>query len=238
MTRIDIVLDEYQDTTLKAATRRKRGQGVRQRVAPENRLPRNWSEFLRDGHNKEELFRLLSENITTSASNEKHVVSSHGKHVLSNVPLDNITRLAPCSQEEADTRMFLHVVDAIQSGFRKAIVRTVDTDVLVLAVALLNKLQALTGESIYLWVAFGTKVNLRYLAAHEIARSFVNGAALALPAFHAFTGVTPCRASMVKEKKKALDTWKCFPEGGSCSYHKVNLHCTALCKCQYECENR
>ena len=46
VTRVDIVWDEYQEKTLKAATRRKRGQGVRQRVAPENKLPRNWSEFL------------------------------------------------------------------------------------------------------------------------------------------------------------------------------------------------
>ena len=55
--------------------------------------------------------------------------------------------MASCSQEEADTRMFLHVADAIQSGFtgfRKVVVRTVDANVLVLAVALLDKLQMLT----------------------------------------------------------------------------------------------
>ena len=68
-------------------------------------------------------------------------------------PLDNITRMAPCSQEEADTRMFLHVADAVQSGFtgfRKIVVRTVDTNLLVLAVTLLDKLQTLTEGRVHL----------------------------------------------------------------------------------------
>ena len=108
--------------------------------------------------------------------------------------------------------MFLHVADAIQSGFRKVAVRTVDTDVIVLAVVLLDKLQTLTEEIIQLWVAFGTGGNLRYLAAHDIAGSFVNGAALALPAFHAFTGCDIVSCFHRKGKKTALDTWKCFPE--------------------------
>ena len=76
VTRVDIVWDECQETNLKAATRRKHDQGVRQRVVPENELPRNWSEFLRDGHNKEELFRLpVAEYTTTSASHEKNSCS-------------------------------------------------------------------------------------------------------------------------------------------------------------------
>ena len=41
----------------------------------------------------------------------------------------------PCSQEEADTRMLLHVKDAMNCGFKSVMVRTVGTDVAVLAVA-------------------------------------------------------------------------------------------------------
>ena len=70
---VDIVWDEYEETDLKAATRRKHDQEVRERVVPKKELPRNWSEFLRDGHNKEELFRLsVAEYTTTSASQEKN----------------------------------------------------------------------------------------------------------------------------------------------------------------------
>ena len=58
--RIDIVWDDYVEASLKATTWHKCGQGVRQQLAPGNKLPRNWKEFLRDGLNKQELFRLLA----------------------------------------------------------------------------------------------------------------------------------------------------------------------------------
>ena len=171
---------------MKATTQHKRGQGVRQRVAPGNKLPRDWKEFLRDESNKKELFRLLAQCDASIHSGEKQVVSSHGQGVLSTLPLEDISRLAPCTQEEADTRMFLHVADPVKSGFLRIVVRSVDTDILVLAVALVQKLQEQTQESIQLWVAFGTGTNLRYIPAHEIASSLGENNALALPAFHAF----------------------------------------------------
>ena len=40
--RIDIVWDKIVEASLKATTRHKRAKGVRQRVAPGNKLPRNW----------------------------------------------------------------------------------------------------------------------------------------------------------------------------------------------------
>ena len=41
----------------------------------------------------------------------------------------------PCMQEEADTRMFLHVFDAANRGISKAMIRAVDPDVIVVAIA-------------------------------------------------------------------------------------------------------
>ena len=128
------------------------------------------------------------------------------------LPRDETSSLAPSSREEADTRMFLHTADAIQSSFTKIIVHSVDTDVLVLAEALVQKLQALASESIQLWVAFGTGEHLRYLAAHEIANTFTNNAALALPAFHTFAGCNTVSCFYGKNKKTPLDAWKSFPE--------------------------
>ena len=42
VTRLDTVRDEYLENSLKATTRGKRGSGVSQRVAINNKLPRNW----------------------------------------------------------------------------------------------------------------------------------------------------------------------------------------------------
>ena len=47
----------------------------------------------------------------------------------------NTGGLQSCSHEEADTRMLLHVKDAMNCGFKSVMIRTVDTDVVVLAVA-------------------------------------------------------------------------------------------------------
>ena len=44
---MDLVWDEYVENRLKATTRRMRGSGVRQRVAPDKKLPRSWKEQTR-----------------------------------------------------------------------------------------------------------------------------------------------------------------------------------------------
>ncbi|CAH3168150.1 unnamed protein product, partial [Porites evermanni] len=150
--RVDIVWDEYVENSLKATTRSDRGAGVRRRVAANNQLPHNWKEFLRVDENKRELFKFLAES-SSSLQVEKQVISTYGKQVLTTLPRNDISSLAPCSHEEADTRMLLHVQDALQQGHKKILLRTVDTDVLVLAVAFLQ--QVTEGEHLDRWVAFG-----------------------------------------------------------------------------------
>ena len=49
-------------------------------------------------------------------------------------------RFAALFAWEADTRILLHVKDATNSGYKDAIIRTVDTDVVILAVAYFQNL--------------------------------------------------------------------------------------------------
>ena len=60
--------------------------------------------------------------------------------------------------------MLLHVDNAVKQGHTKVSIRTVDTDVVVLAVAAAKRLSIDK-----LWVAFGTGKSFRFLAAHEMA---------------------------------------------------------------------
>ena len=62
-------------------------------------------------------------------------------------------------------------------------IRTVDTDVVVLAVAVLAKVSL--NE---LWIAFGVGKQFQYIAAHEIFASLGPSKSLTLPMFHALTG--------------------------------------------------
>ena len=57
--RVDVAWDTYVPDSLKDATREKRGQGVRRKVAGQTKLPKNWMMFLRDADNKSELFSFL-----------------------------------------------------------------------------------------------------------------------------------------------------------------------------------
>ena len=47
----------------------------------------------------------------------------------------DVSAFAPCTQGEADSRIFLHIVAAASAGHRSIIIRTSDSDVVVLGVA-------------------------------------------------------------------------------------------------------
>ncbi len=139
--RVDIVWDMYIQDRLKSTTRQKRGKGVRRRVAPTTTIPHNWKDFLGLDENKSELFSFLAQCVRSLSTEEgKCVYTTHECNVLSSVVDADMTYLAPCSHEEADTRLLLHAADAVQKGFRKVCIRTVDTDVVVLAVAMFDRI--------------------------------------------------------------------------------------------------
>ena len=92
-----------------------------------------------------------------------------------------------------------------RKGHRRIMLRTVDTDVVVLAVSTVVSM-----ENTQLWIAFGTGKHLRYIPAHEIATSLGAEKAQTLPMFHAFTGCDTVSSFAGKGKKTAFDTWRSF----------------------------
>ena len=57
--RVDIVFDVYNKSSLKNEARSRRGQGMRRRVTGTSKTPTNWKGFLRDDTNKNEQFNFL-----------------------------------------------------------------------------------------------------------------------------------------------------------------------------------
>ena len=66
----------------------------------------------------------------------KSIYATDESSVLCSLVDPDLSSLAPCSHEEADTRLFLHVADAARKGCKKICVLTVDTDVVVIAIAM------------------------------------------------------------------------------------------------------
>ena len=94
------------------------------------KIPSNWHAFLRVDQNKIELFKFLAVE-TSQLQIDGLVIASHEKSVLSNQNIDQST-LAPCHPGEEDTRMFLYTFNANNAGAGKIMIRTVDTDVVVI----------------------------------------------------------------------------------------------------------
>ena len=66
-----------------------------------------------------------------------------------------------CDHEEADSRICVHVSDALHKGAHDVLVRTVDTDVVVILVGSFFHRKT-TYPDMNLWVGFGTGKHYRY----------------------------------------------------------------------------
>ena len=207
MQRVDIIWDRYIQNSLKAQTRDKSGKGVHRRVQADARLPANWGEFLKVESNKTELFLYLAEQTTTlQCDTNKCILSTSDTLVLSSS--DGVTpNISPCTHEEADTRLILHASDRARSGVDKMILRTVDTDVVVLAVSTFSR--AAISE---MWIAFGVGKQFRYIAIHDIVRALGDEKSKVLHVFHAFTSCDQTSAFLGRGKSTSWSTWVSYGE--------------------------
>ena len=92
--------------------------------------------------------------------------------------------------------LILHAAHASAHGHRALTLRTVDTDVLVLAVSFWAEIACET-----LWIAFGVGKHFRYIPVHEVATALGPQKSLALTFFHAVTGCDTVSAFTGKGKK-------------------------------------
>ena len=58
----------------------------------------------------------------------------HAQRHSGTVIPQNIVDLSPCTHEDGDIRMTVHVGDAAKCSYKNVMIRTVDTDIVVLAV--------------------------------------------------------------------------------------------------------
>ena len=202
--RLDVVWDRYIEKSLKQGMRESRGSGERRRVTKTTPLPTNWSSFLKVDINKEELFNFLAVHIGKETPPDgKELVSTFGTGVK--CTRVDTSKLEPCTHEEADTRMMIHVADCVAQGYTKVTIRTVDTDVVVIAVSVVNPLHLQE-----LWIAFGTGKTFRYIGAHTISSNLGPQKSSALPLFHSLTGCDTVSSFSGRGKKTCWDVWNTF----------------------------
>ena len=112
----------------------------------------------------------------------------------------NLAGLAPCSHEEADTRIFVHTRHATEAGSKVIMVIASDTDVVVISVNMLHVLQELGLQE--LRVAFDQGQKMRWIPVHDLYYTLAKKSKGML-FFHAFTGCDMVSAFCGKGKNSA-----------------------------------
>ena len=113
-------------------------------------------------------------------------------------------RLYPCDHEEADTRIALHWHYAVTQGATTILVRTVDTDLIVILVGLFSSLPS----SVEIWVAFGVRRKFNYFSIKNICLALGEEKSKRFPFFHAYTGCDTTSQFHEMAKKSAWEAWK------------------------------
>ena len=102
---------------------------------------------------------------------------------------------------------FLHPVDDVTHDSKRIVIRTVDTNVLVIAVALILPLKRID-PYVKLWVAFGTGSHLRYFEIHVIAEKLGMEVSQAVSFFMHSRGVILSHRLQEKEKgRRGQNGW-------------------------------
>ena len=179
------------------------GHGICRRNAEGNKqVPSNWQEFLRIDENKSELFHLISDRLVDEEF-PGQVIVTRDDEVLSSAPCD-LAGLTSCTHEETDARMFVHATDGAEHGMNKILLRTVDTDVVVIGISMAQQIGCDC-----LWFAFGTGTShtFRYLDATAMAQALGDAKCGGLPAFRALTGCDVTSPFAGKGKRTAWTAW-------------------------------
>ena len=165
VSRADIVWDRYLTNILKQSIIERTVALRRDNACFEGApIPANWEAFLRSNANKDELFRYLSDCIHACETGRKVIISTNDETIVSTQnDMSDVEYLQPCSHEEADTRILLHVAYCARQGLHKLVIRTVDTYVVVLAI---GHFLALRLDE--LWVRCGVGTRFRLIAIQEI----------------------------------------------------------------------
>lgn len=173
--RIDFVGDQYPNVSIKNIEREKRSSGghlIVNITSPQQLCPRQWKKFMSSGKNKEGLLVFLVNEWSTNQGYAQKIGGrkffiTHGNRCTKLEVLEGRVHATEAlelysTQEEADTRMFLHASHASTNGHQGVAIISSDTDVEVLACHYQATIHA------EITVVSGTRVRLRLISIPQL----------------------------------------------------------------------
>ncbi|XP_061913285.1 uncharacterized protein LOC133656293 isoform X2 [Entelurus aequoreus] len=208
-TRIDFVIDQYPEISIKNLERSRRAEGGTQQVqiyGRDQKAPTQWKKFLSNGTNKaalaEFLFVAWRDADLTILGRDFSLYIAHGElchcvTVKEGSQTVSAVHELTCDHEECDTRVFLHAQHAAQEH-QTVVIKSPDTDVAVIAVSLQRALQC----SLYFFTGVGNRTRIIDVA--KVAAALGNSVCSALIGIHTFTGCDSTSAFHGKGKRKTF----------------------------------
>lgn len=214
--RIDFVADRYPDHSIKANERSRRaaqGSTLVNIYGKSQPTPTQWKKYLNSGKNKEAFISFLidcwkdlkSDDLTglilyATRGDKCFKISPTSQSTI--VETTEVVELE-CDHEEADTRLLLHAKHASDNDFSVVAIKSPDTDVFLLMVAMKQNFSA------DLHFITGNQNQSRIISVNEVCDKVGSETCNLIVGFHAFTGCDSVSSFYGKGKKKA---WKVLSE--------------------------
>ena len=210
--RIDIVADQYNDKSIKHHTRlkRKKAFGQQMNFSPETVVP---VDFLTNDTNKKKLNEYLCHKFAAlcpTVWGKKFCISNKLVNVLTNDGEKEIYQQNLISiHEEADNRIISHIDDLIDQGHQSIVVRTGDSDVIIILLSFMGYFLS-KDPLLIVHVEMKTSGRKRLFNMNDSYVSLGQDICSALPFFHCFTGADSTCSFFKISKKNWFSSWKEF----------------------------
>ena len=119
-----------------------------------------------------------------------------------------MSSISPCTIEEADGRLLLHAQHAAKCELGCITIRTVDSDVVIIATYAFNRMSGIK----QLWLDFGVGKSRRVIPVHELTTNIPSGVSENLLIFHCFSGCDTVSSFCSIRKRTAWKAWMSFRE--------------------------
>ena len=217
--RVHFVTDSYYPYSVKGLERSRRGSGTVHLIkGSSTKVPRNWKTFLSNDENKQNPTKFLldewKQDKYATKLKGRQIMFVCGDHCTCLLSADGLTTLSEsveelCStQEEADTKIVLHCLNAskVSSKETTITVRSPDTDIFILLLFFAERIQ----KDILFDTWRGN--NRRLLDVKKIAKHTGEEICAILPAVHAYSGCDTTSAFVRKGKISHIKILKKHPE--------------------------
>lgn len=206
------MFDTYLANSLKNAERQRRGESNSEfKVAGSRKVPK-FRDFIRSSANKRSLLTFIANYFLTEVPNlmnDYEIVLVAGGfenpqlcfEVSKTSGSTEIKRLNS-NQEEADTRLILHVIAELKADIT-ILIKSVDTDVLILLLHFYCEISDMSRSNIYMQLGHGK--NSRFLSINNIVENLGTEVCEKLLTIHCLTGCDTTNAIYKIGKKTAFD---------------------------------